>query len=130
MSGWTGSRGNRDWGKYPIATPNAAGKMNGIVLQSRFSNLCLHPPPTMLHILWSIIIGFFIGLIARAILPGAQDLGFWLTAGLGIAGSFVGGLIGQVLKKPEPGAPFHPAGLLLSILGAVLLLFGYTKFIH
>ncbi len=84
----------------------------------------------MLHIIWSIIIGFFIGLIARAILPGAQELGFWLTVGLGIGGSFVGGLIGRAVKKPEPGAPVHPAGLLLSIVGAVLLLFAYTKFVH
>lgn len=84
----------------------------------------------MLHIIWSIIIGFFVGLIARAILPGAQELGFWLTAILGIAGSFVGGLIGQAIKKPEPGAPFHPAGLLMSILGAILLLFAYTKLAH
>ena len=84
----------------------------------------------MLHIIWSIIIGFIIGWIARAILPGVQHLGFWLTAGLGIAGSFVGGLIGQVVKRPEPGSPFHPAGLLLSTLGAVLLLYAYTKFAH
>ena len=46
----------------------------------------------MLHIIWSIIIGFIIGLIARAIMPGAQHLGFIMTTLLGIGGSIVGGL--------------------------------------
>ena len=40
----------------------------------------------MLHIIWSIIIGFIIGLIARAIMPGAQNLGFIVTTLLGIGG--------------------------------------------
>ena len=57
----------------------------------------------MLHIIWSIIIGFIIGLIARAIMPGAQHLGFIMTALLGIGGSIVGGLIGRLFSKPEPG---------------------------
>jgi hypothetical protein len=40
----------------------------------------------MLHIIWSIIIGFIIGLIARAIMPGVQHLGFIMTTLLGIGG--------------------------------------------
>jgi len=71
----------------------------------------------MLHIIWSIIIGFIIGLIARAIMPGAQHLGFIMTALLGIGGSIVGGLIGRLFSKPEPGAAFHPAGFIMSIIG-------------
>jgi uncharacterized membrane protein YeaQ/YmgE (transglycosylase-associated protein family) len=47
----------------------------------------------MLHIIWSIIVGFFIGLIARAIMPGAEHLGFLATSLVGIGGSIVGGLI-------------------------------------
>jgi uncharacterized membrane protein YeaQ/YmgE (transglycosylase-associated protein family) len=46
----------------------------------------------MLHIIWSIIIGFVIGLIARAIMPGAQHLGFVATTLLGVGGSIVGGI--------------------------------------
>ena len=76
----------------------------------------------MLHIIWSIIIGFVIGLIARAILPGAQHLGFIMTTILGIAGSIVGGLIGRLFSRPAPGTPFHPAGIILSIIGAIILL--------
>jgi uncharacterized membrane protein YeaQ/YmgE (transglycosylase-associated protein family) len=76
----------------------------------------------MLHIIWSIIIGFVIGLIARAILPGAQHLGFIMTTILGIAGSIVGGLIARLFSRPAPGTPFHPAGIILSIIGAIILL--------
>jgi uncharacterized membrane protein YeaQ/YmgE (transglycosylase-associated protein family) len=84
----------------------------------------------MIHILWSIIVGFIVGLIARAVYPGAQGLGFWLTTALGVGGSFVGGLLGMMFSKPQPGAKFHPAGFFLSIVGALILLFVYTKFVH
>ncbi len=63
----------------------------------------------MLHIIWSIIIGFVVGLIARAIMPGAQHLGFIATTLLGIGGSIVGGLIARLFSKPAPGSSFHPA---------------------
>jgi uncharacterized membrane protein YeaQ/YmgE (transglycosylase-associated protein family) len=81
----------------------------------------------MLHIIWSIIVGFIIGLIARAIMPGMQHLGFIMTTLLGIGGSIVGGLIGRLFSKPEPGSSFHPAGLIMSILGALILLFAWGK---
>jgi uncharacterized membrane protein YeaQ/YmgE (transglycosylase-associated protein family) len=82
----------------------------------------------MLHIIWSIIVGFIIGLIARAIMPGAQQLGFIMTTLLGIGGSIVGGLIGRMFSRPEPGAAFHPAGFIMSIVGALILLFVWIKF--
>jgi uncharacterized membrane protein YeaQ/YmgE (transglycosylase-associated protein family) len=81
----------------------------------------------MLHIIWSIIVGFIIGLIARAIMPGVQHLGFIMTTLLGIGGSIVGGLIGRLFSKPEPGSSFHPAGLIMSIIGALILLFIWGK---
>ncbi len=77
----------------------------------------------MLHIIWSIIVGFVVGLIARALMPGVDHLGFWVTSLIGIGGSVVGGLIGMVIRRPVPGSAFHPAGFLLSILGAVILLY-------
>ena len=81
----------------------------------------------MLHIIWSIIVGFIIGLIARSLLPGAQHLGFLMTTLLGIAGSIFGGLIARLFSKPAPGSTFHPAGFIMSIIGAILLLFIYGK---
>ncbi len=79
----------------------------------------MHP----LHILWAILTGFVIGLLARAIMPGADHMGFLLTTALGIGGSLVGGFVGGLVSKPKEGAPFHPAGFLMSVVGAVILLF-------
>jgi len=76
----------------------------------------------MLHILWSIIVGFFAGLCARAVLPGADDMGMLATTAVGIVGSLIGGFLGNFIKKPEEGAKFHPAGLLMSVVGAAVLL--------
>ena len=76
----------------------------------------------MLHIIWSIIVGFFVGLIARAVLPGDNAMGFWMTSIVGIIGSVVGGLIARIFSKPKDGAFFHPAGFILSIIGAIIVL--------
>lgn len=83
----------------------------------------------MLHFLWMFIVGIVVGAIARLIMPGAQTMGILVTGILGIAGSFVGGLIARVFSKPPEGAPFHPAGILLSIVGAVILLFVWNRFV-
>jgi uncharacterized membrane protein YeaQ/YmgE (transglycosylase-associated protein family) len=76
----------------------------------------------MFHILWSIIVGFFVGLLARAVVPGADSMGFIATTVVGVLGSVVGGFIGGLIKKPADGAKFHPAGFVMSIVGAVVLL--------
>jgi uncharacterized membrane protein YeaQ/YmgE (transglycosylase-associated protein family) len=81
----------------------------------------------MLHIISYIIVGFIVGLIARAIMPGAQNLGFIMTTLLGIAGSVIGGLIARLFSKPAPGSAFHPAGFIMSIIGAIILLFIWLK---
>ena len=81
----------------------------------------------MLHIIWSIIVGFIVGLIARAVMPGVQHLGFIATTLLGIGGSIVGGLIARLFSKPAPGSTFHAAGFILSIIGAIILLFVWGK---
>jgi len=81
----------------------------------------------MLHIIWSIIVGFIVGLIARSIMPGIQHLGFIMTTLLGIGGSIVGGLIARLFSKPAPGSSFHPAGFIMSIIGALILLFVWGK---
>jgi len=77
----------------------------------------------MLHILWYLILGFIIGLFARAIMPGNNQMGLIATSVLGILGSLVGGFIGGLISKPKEGAKFHPAGLIMSVIGALILLF-------
>ena len=76
----------------------------------------------MFHFIWFVILGFVVGLIARAVVPGAGHMGFIATTVVGIVGSVIGGFIGTLVKKPDPGSKFHPAGLLLSIVGAIVLL--------
>ena len=76
----------------------------------------------MLHVLWSLVVGFVVGLLARMLVPGADHMGFFATSLLGIGGSVVGGAIARLVNRPEPGAPFHPAGVVGSIIGAILLL--------
>ena len=81
----------------------------------------------MLHIIWHIIVGFVVGLVARAVMPGAQSMGLIKTTLLGIVGGVIGGLIARLFSKPEPGSAFHPAGFILSIIGAIILLFIWAK---
>jgi uncharacterized membrane protein YeaQ/YmgE (transglycosylase-associated protein family) len=73
-------------------------------------------------IIWTIIIGFVIGLIARALMPGRDPAGFIITTVLGIAGALIGSLIGRVFGVYGEG---ELAGLIMSVIGAVLLLVGY-----
>jgi len=80
----------------------------------------------MLHIIWSIIVGFIVGLIAAFIMGSGH--GFILTVLIGIVGSVVGGLIARLFSKPADGAFFHPAGFLLSIVGACLVIFLINHF--
>jgi uncharacterized membrane protein YeaQ/YmgE (transglycosylase-associated protein family) len=82
------------------------------------------------HLIWYIIAGFVVGLIARAVMPGVQHMGFIATTAVGIAGSLVGGVIGSVIRKPREGAKFHPAGFVLSLIGAVIVLYLWQHFAH
>ncbi len=52
----------------------------------------------MLHVIWHIIVGFVVGLLARALMPGSDRMGFIATICLGIVGSVVGGFIGRLVK--------------------------------
>jgi uncharacterized membrane protein YeaQ/YmgE (transglycosylase-associated protein family) len=79
----------------------------------------------MLHLIWYVILGFIAGLVARLIMH--IHMGLLLTTLLGIAGSIVGGLIARLFSRPRDGALFHPAGLILSILGAVIVLYVFNK---
>ena len=76
----------------------------------------------MLHVIWSLVTGLVVGLIARAVVPGADSMGWIATSVLGVVGSVTGGLFGRVIKKPEAGASFHPAGFLMSVVGAIVVL--------
>ena len=73
-----------------------------------------------------ILFGLVVGLIARALLPGAQPMGFILTAILGMAGSFVGSYIAGLIKGGgDVVAHTDPYNWIGAVLGSLLLLFIY-----
>lgn len=78
-------------------------------------------------ILLTIVLGFVAGLIARALVPGKDALGFFPTVLLGIVGSFVGGAIWALFNKDVAMWPPPAGGLLLSIVGAVIALLIYNR---
>ncbi len=78
----------------------------------------------MLSLIGTAIAGLIVGAIAKLVMPGKDPGGIIVTMLLGIAGAFIGALAGRAMGWYEPG---EPAGWIMSILGAVLLLFIYRK---
>jgi uncharacterized membrane protein YeaQ/YmgE (transglycosylase-associated protein family) len=75
-------------------------------------------------LLWTVIIGFLVGLLARAVMPGRQIMGIILTTLLGIGGSLLAGYAGQLLGYYKVG---EPVGFVASVIGALVILFVWTK---
>ena len=73
-----------------------------------------------MSIVWTILVGFVVGLLARAVMPGEQKLGLILTTVLGVAGSLVAGYLGQALGLYQAG---QGAGFIGSTVGALIVLF-------
>ncbi|WP_323017076.1 GlsB/YeaQ/YmgE family stress response membrane protein [Castellaniella sp.] len=71
-----------------------------------------------------IVVGFIIGLIARAIMPGDQKLGIIMTTVLGVVGSVVAGYLGAALGLYQAG---QGAGWIGSIVGALIVLWIYSR---
>ena len=78
-------------------------------------------------ILMFIVFGFVVGLLARAIMPGTQKMGILATSLLGIAGSFVGGLL-VALVTSNRVTDLNTAGVIGSVVGALIVLFAMTRF--
>ncbi len=81
-----------------------------------------------MSIIWQLIVGLIIGVIARFLLPGKEEvvsgiLGWLVTAGIGMGGSLIGTFVGRAIWKDQN----YKAGWILSILGAMglLLLFRF-----
>ncbi|WP_343572183.1 GlsB/YeaQ/YmgE family stress response membrane protein [Mycobacterium sp.] len=81
----------------------------------------------ILHIIWMLILGLIVGLVARLIVPGRQPLGLIATALLGIVGGYVGGTLGSVVFPPHQFTVTPPINhsFLGALVGAVLLVFIY-----
>ncbi len=73
-------------------------------------------------IIWTILIGFVVGLLAKMLTPGRDPTGFFITAAIGIAGSLLATFAGKALGMYNPG---EPAGFIGSLVGAIVLLVIY-----
>ena len=78
----------------------------------------------MVHMIGHAIFGLVIGLVARAVMPGSQHMGLILTMLLGLVGAWLGGLIGRVTGMYKEG---HPAGWFMAFVGALVVLFVYSR---
>jgi uncharacterized membrane protein YeaQ/YmgE (transglycosylase-associated protein family) len=77
----------------------------------------------MLSFIWWLIIGLIAGALARLIMPGRDPMGIIATMLLGIVGSVIGGLVSWAIWGADTAnSGFRPAGLILSILGAIIVL--------
>ena len=74
----------------------------------------------MFHLLWYVLIGLISGAIAKSVMHVRITI-FW-TIVLGIIGSIIGGAVTHMFTRPVTGR-FHPAGLIFSTLGAILVLY-------
>lgn len=75
-------------------------------------------------LIWMCLIGLLAGALAKWIMPGPDKGGWVITMLLGIVGAVVAGFLGRMLGWYEPG---EGAGLIASVLGAMLVLFIYRK---
>jgi uncharacterized membrane protein YeaQ/YmgE (transglycosylase-associated protein family) len=76
-------------------------------------------------IISTIVVGLIVGAIAKLLMPGKDPGGFIITILLGIAGAFIAGYLGQAIGWYQPG---QPAGWIMSIVGAMILLLLYRLF--
>jgi uncharacterized membrane protein YeaQ/YmgE (transglycosylase-associated protein family) len=79
----------------------------------------------MLHLIWYIIVGLIAGFVAKSVMHMHMTL-LWTTI-LGLVGSILGGLITHLFDRPKPEANYHPAGIIVSILGALVVLWLLSK---
>ncbi len=75
-----------------------------------------------MSLIWTILIGFVVGLLAKMLTPGRDPGGFFITAVIGIAGSLLATFGGQALGLYSAG---EPAGFIGSLVGAIVLLVIY-----
>ncbi|HXX58383.1 MAG TPA: GlsB/YeaQ/YmgE family stress response membrane protein [Thermodesulfovibrionales bacterium] len=75
-----------------------------------------------MHIIWTILVGFIVGVIAKFIHPGKENMGFIITTLLGIGGSVLATYAGQALGLYKAGGT---AGFIGAIIGAIIILVIY-----
>jgi len=79
----------------------------------------------MFHLIWYIIVGLIAGFVAKSVMHLHLTL-LW-TIVLGLIGSIAAGFVTHLFIRPREGSQFHPAGIIFSILGALAVLFVWSK---
>ncbi len=83
-----------------------------------------------MSIVWWAIFGLVAGGIAKLIMPGKEPGGYLVTAGVGIGGSIIGGFVGNLLGfESASGTNVFGMGLVFAVLGALLILFIWKKYL-
>jgi uncharacterized membrane protein YeaQ/YmgE (transglycosylase-associated protein family) len=77
-----------------------------------------------------LVVGLIAGALARFLVPGRQPMGCFMTMVLGLVGSIVGGAISTLLFHYDPSQGFHTGGLIMSTIGAVIVLAVYLSIAH
>lgn len=72
------------------------------------------------------VYGIFVGTIAKSIVPGEENFGFWKTIALGVAGSYAGGIITYLLGI----TPLQPSGVIMGVAGAITSLVFYKHLLE
>ena len=75
-------------------------------------------------IIWTIVLGLVIGIIAKLLHPGKEDMGFVMTCLLGVGASFLAGIVGQLFGWYQAG---EGAGFIVSVIAAIVLLAIYGR---
>lgn len=76
----------------------------------------------MFGLIGTIVFGLIVGIVAKLLMPGRDPGGFFITAIIGIVGSLIGGFLGRMLGLYAAG---DPAGFIMSVIGAMVLLYVY-----
>lgn len=75
-------------------------------------------------IFWTVVVGFFVGVLAKLLHPGKENMGLIMTILLGIGGAFIAGVVGQAIGWYQAG---EGAGIIASVVCAIVLLVIYGK---
>lgn len=97
----------------PGELPNPGFTLDGILKAH-------HGGESMFHLIWYVLIGLIAGLIAKSVMHVHMTI-FWTTV-LGVIGSILGGAVTHMFSRPT-NERYHPAGLVFSTLGAILVLY-------
>ena len=104
--------------------PEGGEARTGVGALNGFSSRVAAGEEGTMGLIWTIVVGFLAGVVAKFIFPGKESMGFLMTTVLGIAGALVASFLGKMLGWYEPG---EGAGFIGAIVGALLLLCIYSR---